>query len=163
MARNLVSLQLDPAQLDAVDAALLALEQTLTGLVSLSPADRQRLTKMGQKSEVFCRQTVAALANNPQIVPPSLDIAEAARDLAALDQLRPRMQRLDRLAERAADTETALGADLMNLSLEGYALLKVSGREMGLDALRKDLGTRWSRARRASAEPEDAEAAGSEA
>ena len=156
MAQNLVSLQMSPEQLSAMDGALNALEQALAGLVALTPDDRRRLTKMGEKSEVFCRQTLRALANNPQIVPPSLDIAEAIRDFDAIDLLRPRMQRLSRLAERATDTETALGADLMVAALEGYALLKVSGKAMGLDGLRKELGSRWVRGKRGSGADEEA-------
>ena len=111
---------------------------------------------MGQKSEVFCRQTLRVLAQNPQIVPPGLNLTEAQADLLALDQLAPLLDRLQRLAERGRDTEMALGADVMDAALEGYGLLRVSGRQQGLDGLRKELSSRW--ARRSSAEPEPAEA-----
>ena len=50
----------------------------------------------------------------------------------------------------------ALGADVMDAALEGYGLLRVSGRQQGLDGLRKELSNRW--ARRSSAEPEPVEA-----
>ena len=149
MAQNLISLQLSQEQLTQADQALSTLEQILSGLISLPAEDRRRLTKMGQKSEVFCRQALSVLVGNPQIVPPSLDIAEASQDLKALDQLRPLLQRLARLSERGADTEMALGADLMEVALEGYALLKVSGKQQGLDGLRKELGSRWVKSRRA--------------
>jgi hypothetical protein len=36
----------------------------------------------------------------------------------------------------------------MDVALEGYGLLKVSGKNQGLDSLRKELSTRWSRGRR---------------
>jgi len=54
----------------------------------------------GPKSETFCRQTLTVLAQNPQVIPPSIDLAEAQADLAALDRLRSRLTRLQRLAER---------------------------------------------------------------
>lgn len=149
MAQNLISLQLSQEQLTQADQALSTLEQILSGLISLPAEDRRRLTKMGQKSEVFCRQALSVLVGNPQIVPPSLDIAEASQDLKALDQLRPLLQRLARLSERGTDTEMALGADLMEVALEGYALLRVSGKQQGLDGLRKELGSRWIKSRRA--------------
>lgn len=50
----------------------------------------------------------------------------------------------------------ALGSDMMLAALEGYALLKVSGKSMGLDGLRKDLGARWRARRGAGAEESDA-------
>lgn len=156
MSQNLVSLQLSNEQIAQAEAALATLEQALAPLVSLTPAERRRLTKMGQKSEVFCRQALKVLTQNPQIVPPSLDLAGAQADLAALDQLGPLLDRLQRLAERGSDTEMALGADVMDAALEGYALLKVSGRQQGLDGLRKELSARWSRSRRS--EPVVAEA-----
>ncbi|MES5815191.1 hypothetical protein [Pseudoxanthomonas sp. Soil82] len=156
MTQNLVSLELSNEQLAQAEQAVTALEQALAGLVSLSIGERRRLTKMGQKSEVFCRQTLRVLAQNPQIVPPGLALAEAQADLLALDQLAPLLDRVQRLAERGRDTEMALGADVMDAALEGYALLKVSGKQQGLDGLRKELSSRWARSR--SAEPEPAEA-----
>ena len=58
--------------------------------------------------------------------------------------------RLQRLAERANDTEVALGSDVMRCALDGYALLKVSGRNQGLEGLRKELGTRFARSTRST-------------
>lgn len=156
MSQNLVSLELSNEQLAQAEQAVTALEQALAGLVSLSIGERRRLPKMGQKSEVFCRQTLRVLAQNPQIVPPGLELAEAQADLQALDQLAPLLDRLQRLAERGRDTEMALGADIMDVALEGYALLGVSGKQQGLDGLRKQLSSRWARSRSAEAEPAEA-------
>ena len=149
MSQNIISLVLTDAQIKAAMDALTALEGALTGLIALDGEERRRLTKMGQKSEVFCRQAISVLAQNPQIVPPSLHVADAQADLLALDRLRPVLDRLQKLAERGSDTEIALGSDVMDVALEGYGLLKVSGKNQGLDSLRKELSTRWSRGRRA--------------
>ena len=156
MTQNLVSLVLSNEQLAQAEQAVTTLEQALAGLVSLSIGERRRLPKMGQKSEVFCRQTLRVLAQNPQVVPPGLALAEAQADLLALDQLAPLLDRLQRLAERGRDTEMALGADVMDVALEGYALLGVSGKQQGLDGLRKQLSSRWARSRSAEAEPAEA-------
>ncbi len=42
----------------------------------------------------------------------------------------------------------ALGSDVMNVALEGYKQLKLSGRDRGLDAVRNELGARWKKGRR---------------
>ena len=94
MSQNLLSLQFTSAQLADVDAALAALENALAGLVSLTADQRRSLVRMGPKSEPFCRQTTTVLAQNPQVIPLSLSLAEAQSDLAALDALRPRLTRL---------------------------------------------------------------------
>ena len=153
MTQNLMSLALSADDLDAVDAALSALEARLTGLVALQPDDRRGLTKMGDKSEAFCRQTLTVLQQNPQVIPPSFDLVEARADLAAVDVLRPRLARLRRLTERAEDSEMALGSDVMIASLEGYALLKVSGRNQGLEGLRQSLSARFGKTARRAEPP----------
>ncbi len=150
MTQNLMSLALSADDLEAVDGALAVLEARLTGLVALQREDRRGLIKMGDKSEAFCRQTLTILGQNPQVIPPSFDLAEAQADLLAVDVLRPRLARLQRLTERAEDSEMALGSDVMSASLEGYALLKVSGRNQGLEGLRQGLSARFGKtARRA--------------
>jgi hypothetical protein len=154
MSQNLISLALTADQLTAIEGALATLEENLTGLIALQPAQRRALAKMGDKSEVFCRQTLKLLQQNPQVVPPSLDVTEAAADLVAFDQLGSFLMRLTRLGERADDTSTALGSDLMNFALEGYALLRVIGKNQGLEDLRRDLSARFSRSvSRAASEP----------
>ena len=55
------------------------------------------------------------------------------------------LARLQRLVERVADSEMALGSDAMNTALEGYALLKVTGRNKGLESLSQALSQRFSR------------------
>jgi hypothetical protein len=150
VSQNIISLVLTDAQIKTAMDALTALEGALGGLIALDGEERRRLTKMGQKSEVFCRQAISVLAQNPQIVPPSLHVADAQADLLALDKLRPLLDRLQKLAERGNDTEIGLGSDVMDVALEGYGLLKVSGKNQGLDGLRKELGTRWAKTRRAN-------------
>jgi len=148
MTQNLVTLNLNDAQLAAVDAALTELENQLAGLIALQPTQKRALQKMGNKSEAFCRQTLRVLEQNPQIVPPNVSVADAVGDLQALEQLRPRLIRLSRLTERAADTDMALGSDIMTAALKGYGLLKLSGRAEGLETLRQELSARFAKAPR---------------
>lgn len=156
MSQNLLSLGFTDEQLIAVDNALTALEAALSGLISLTADQRKGLARMGPKSEAFCRQTLTVLAQNPQVIPPSIDLAEAQADLTALERLRPRLARLQRLNERAEDTDDALGSDVMAFALEGYALLKVAGRNQGLEGLRKELSARFAKS---SAKPDTPPAA----
>ena len=154
--KNLVSLSFPAEDLAALDAALLVIEQKLDGLVSLTTAEVRSLAKMGEKSEVFCRRVLQVMEQNPQVVPPALGLLEANDDLAALDALRPRLRRLKLLTTRGEDTLLALGADVMSAALEGYALLKVSGRASGLEDQRRELGSR--RFSRSGRKEEDEEA-----
>ncbi len=153
MSQNLLSLELSDEAVAAVNAALEQVEAQLSGLIALDNDKRRQITKMGDKSEAFVRQTLLVLEQNPDIVPPALGLAEAQADLRALDRLRPMLARLQRLAERAADSEMALGSDLMAVALEGYSLLKVSGRNKGLEGTSEALGARFARGPRKVAPP----------
>ncbi len=153
MSQNIISLNLTDADLSTIDQALALLEEKLAPLTGLSPEARRGLVKMGDKSEAFCRETLMVLAQNTHLLPPSFDLADAENDLAHLDKLRPRAARLRRLLERAEDGETALGSDVMSAALEGYAMLKVSGRGAGLDALTQGISARFTRKARVKALP----------
>ena len=145
MSQNLISFQLSPTDLAAVDGALKTLEDKLAGLIDLSIEQRRFLTKMGDKSEAFARKAVEVLGANPNVLPANFNLAELRRDLAAFDVLRSRLTRLDRIHERMTDSQLALGSDVMNAALEGYAFLKVAGQGEGLDAARKALSVRFAK------------------
>lgn len=145
MSQNLISMNLTAKQLAAVDAALTTLEENLSGLTALTALQRSRLVKMGDKSEAFCRQAVDVMGENPGVLPVNFDLAEVRRDLAMHDALRPRLIRLERLFEKANDTDIALGSDVMTAALEGYAFLKISGKGEGLEGLRRAMSARFER------------------
>lgn len=60
MRQNLLSLQFSDQQPAAIDVALASLESALSGLIALTPDRRRAMTKMGPKSEAFCRQSLMA-------------------------------------------------------------------------------------------------------
>ena len=152
MSQNLISLQLTTADLSAIDAALKTLEDKFVGLIDLSIEQRSTVTKMGDKSEAFCRKAVEVLGNNPGVLAANYNLAEVKRDLAAFDALRPRLVRVEKLVEKLRDSQMALGSDLMTASLEGYAYLKVAGKGEALDTARAALSVRFNRGPRKKAE-----------
>lgn len=152
MSQNLITFNVTDQQVQSVRTALDQIEAALPGLISMEVGDRRGLMLMGPKSEAFARQTLRVLDQNPKIVPPSFDLAAAKADLAALERLQPLLERVERLQRRLDDTVAALGSDVMDAALEGYGQIKLSGGAQGLDDLRRDIGTRFKRTRKA-AEP----------
>ncbi len=150
MTQDLISLGISAADWTAIDDALTTLETKLGAkLLDLSVEQRQGLTKMGDKSEAFCRQALITGRQNVGKLPPDTanDLAAEEADLADLDALRPRLARLNALREMADDTEVALGSDIMVFSLSLYGILKAIGAAVGtgLDVLRAQLSTRFAR------------------
>lgn len=46
----------------------------------------------------------------------------------------------------------ALGSDVMTVSLDGYALLKIAGKDAGVETLRQAMNTRCNRGAKAKTE-----------
>ncbi len=156
VSQNLISLDVTDEQVQGVLAALEQIEAALPDLLSMETGDRRGLMLMGPKSEVFARQTLRVLEQNPQIVPPSFDLAAAQADLAAFERLQPLMERVSRLSRRLEDSVAALGSDVMDAALDGYSHIKLFGGAHGLDELRRELGGRFKKRTAARREPEPA-------
>ena len=152
MTQDLIHLGISDADWTAIDAALTTLETKLGDkLLDLTLAQRSSLTKMGDKSEAFCRQALIVGRQNASKLPTDTvtDLTAEEGDLADLDKLRPRLARIAVLAEKADDSEVALGSDIMVFSLSLYGVLKALGAGAGLDDLRTQMGARFARGPRA--------------
>ena len=140
-------------QLAAIDAAITSVETATQFFVSLAPAERKSMVKLGPKSEDFVRHAMEAGRLNSDIVPSALEIAEMDRDKAIRDALVSFGQRLDALQRKARDTSMVAGADLMGASMVIYRALQANGRAAGLDEVLARLRARWDRPSRTPAEP----------
>lgn len=93
-------------------------------------------TRLQGDAERFCRETLMRLVLNPQLDAEGVGVADAGEMLRALDQLRPRLERLQRLGDRASHAHSALSESLMTAATLGYALLESADRHEGLERLR---------------------------
>jgi hypothetical protein len=151
MTQDLLALGISAADWAEIDAALTTLETKLgSKLKDLTIEERSRLTKMGDKSEAFCRQALVVGRQNAARLPAdtAADLTAEETDLADLDKLRPRIARITALAEKADDSQIALGSDIMIFCLSLYGVLKALGAGAGLDDVRSQIGARFSRRRR---------------
>lgn len=157
MTQNLITLDVPDADWTDIDAALLVLETKLGAkLMDLTVEQRSDLTKMGDKSEAFCRQALITGRQNVASLPAqtATDLAAEEGDLTAFDKLRPRLARLTAIKEKAADTQMALGSDIMVFALFLYGVLKAIGAGAGLDELRLQMKARFvARAKRTTTTP----------
>ncbi|MFA6287109.1 MAG: hypothetical protein WC661_06945 [Opitutaceae bacterium] len=136
--------------MQAVTDALATIRTKLPFLIDLSPTEKRRLFKMGDGSRAFVEKALIAAQANPQVFPPSFDLDEYARDWALWAQMGTLSNNVTQLAELIDDTQTALGADLMNAGLTAYGYLSKASVG-GLEEIKADLGKRFDR--RSSASP----------
>jgi hypothetical protein len=147
MTQDLLNLDISDDDWAAIDAALTTLETKLGAkLTDLTIEQRSRLTKMGGKSETFCRQALVTGRQNVAKLPTDTanDLTTEEGDLASLDKLRPRLTRLMSLTEKADDSELALRSDIMVYCLVLYGVLKAIGAGAGLDDLKAQMGVRFN-------------------
>jgi hypothetical protein len=149
VSENRITLVISPEQRDSAKGAVVQLASALPGLVSLPAGERRDIHHFGPKSQAFGRGIHRTLVAHPQIVPPSVDVAAAGADLDALDTLVPLLEEVRRLHSMLEDTVALLGHDVMDFAYEGYQLLKLTGDAHGLEEQRKELGSQFSRRRRA--------------
>lgn len=156
MTQNVLQLNISDADWALIDGALATLEDKFgSKLIDLAIEQRSGLTKMGDKSEAFCRQALITGRQQAAKLPTDTasDLTAEEADLAALDKLRPRLARLRALTEKADDSEMALGSDVMVFALALYGVLKALGAGGGLDELRAQMGARFARGPKAPKTP----------
>ena len=141
---NLVSGTLTAADMQAVTDALATIRAKMPFLIDLSPTEKRRLFKMGDGSRAFVEKALIAAQANPQVLPPSFNLAEYARDWALWAQMGTLSNNVVQLAELIDDTRTAIGADLMNAGLTAYGYLSQASVG-GLEEIKADLGKRFDR------------------
>ncbi len=132
-------------ELEALLAAVGALEGMLPGLVNLDAGDRKRLAKMGPRSQAFVTQSLAAGENNPQFVPPYVGLAGMRRDLEYALALGVVEGQLRSLLEKVSDTRILAGSEAYSTALQLYRSLEGAEKSSvpGAGALREDLSSRF--------------------
>ncbi len=139
-----ISATLSDADIQAVRASIQAIESKLPFLVSLTPKERQKLVKMGEKSVAFVQQCLQIVKDNPALMPPTFNVQEFERDVNLAEKLLSVLMLLQNLCAKLDDTTLAVGSEAMAKSLEVYAQVKLTAkRNANLKASFEQLSTRY--------------------
>lgn len=126
-------------------AALEGLIEAMPYLITLTPTERRRMLKMGERTEGFARTALEAAAQFPGAIPPGLDTAQLTRDLGLRDNLAGMELALGSLLQKVRDTRIVAGSDLYSGALDIYQALQRHGFEEGVDAAVNQLSLRFRR------------------
>ena len=139
---NLISIELTPAELTALDGALTTIETTLNGkVVNLTAEDRRQYGKINNKRENWVTKVRNYLTQRPSIKPNSLNLAEHDKDLAARTAILPRLNRILAIKDALQDTAMLISSDLYDNSLAVYGIVKEQAKrnEPGITPIYDDL------------------------
>ena len=139
-----IDITLTAEQVAANVAAMDTLELALPFLVSLTADDRQRLFKLGSRSEGFVAEALSAAVQHPDYVPASVSLVQLQRDIALRQTLLPIVQRARVLYTKLNDTWMLAGADAMQSATAIYRVLRAQRGE-GLDVTVGVLKQRFER------------------
>jgi hypothetical protein len=111
----------------------------------LTPAERQALPKMGEKTISFVEKAHEFAAQNPNLCPPYLDMTEFDTDYADARNLVILDNTAKQLYEAVDDTAMVAGSESYQASLVFYNSVKVAARQdiPGAKAVYEELKKRF--------------------
>ena len=143
-----IDAEISDAQRSAVFAAIATIEQNLAFLVNLTPKERIARPKMGNNSQTFVAKALEIATNNPQFVPPYVDLPAMRKDYDLAVRLQGIEMQLDSLCEKVSDTNMAAGSEAYVTALTLYNSIKAAAKVNvpGANALATELAERFAQA-----------------
>lgn len=140
-----IDAEITDAQRTAVLAAVADIETNLAFLINLTPQERQALPKMGNSTQSFVSKALEIASNNPQFVPPYVDLAAMRKDYDLAVRLQGIEMQLASLCEKVSDTTLAAGSEAYVTGLTLYNSIKAAAKVNvpGANALASELAERF--------------------
>jgi hypothetical protein len=114
-------------------------------LLALTPAERRELPKMGEKTIGFVEKAFDFARQNPNLVPPYLDVDAFGVDFSDAHGLWSLLNSVEQLKEGLDDTEMIAGSEAYQAALVFYKSVKMAARQdiPGAKAVYEELRTRF--------------------
>ena len=114
-------------------------------IVSLTPAERSDLAKLGDKTLAFVEKTKSHSTDNPQLRPAYFNPDEFAVDYNDFSNLRPLLNQVEQLLHNIEDTMMLAGSEAYIASLSFYNSAKDAAKRdvPGAKAVYDDLKVRF--------------------
>ena len=145
---NLISTTIPAETLAAINTNLTAINTALanTLLFNLTAEERKAMRVMGDKSIAFVQKSLEYADNNPALLPPYLDLAEAHKDFALTHDLYGILQQINTLQRAVEDTMMVAGSEAYDAALIFYNSVKGASRVNvpGSEAVYNDLQQRFA-------------------
>ena len=153
---NLISVELTPAELTAVDGALTVLETTLMPkLINLTNAERSQYGRIANNTENWVDKCKGYMDNNAPLIPNYLSKSEFDKDYTAYKGIEPRLNRLLSIAEGLEDTQKLISSDVYGACITFYRNLKVAEKQNvpGSSVIYADLKAQFAKGPKKAATP----------
>jgi len=139
-----ISAKLTDAELLTITTALADVANVLKDkVVNLTTEERSRLYKMRNNRYSLAERSLTHAKNNPHLTPPYLSLTGAELDFTFYKQLASFIGIINSLAETVADTQMALGSEILQFCLPFYNSVKMAAQQNvpGSTSVYEDLNT----------------------
>jgi hypothetical protein len=122
-------------------------------MLALTPVERRELPKMGEKTIGFVEKAYDFARQNPNLVPPYLEVDAFGVDFADAHGLWTLLNTVQQLEEAVDDTEMIAGSEAYQAALVFYQSVKMAAAQdiPGAKAVYEELKTRFPRTGRPQA------------
>ncbi|MEP4534968.1 MAG: hypothetical protein ABJ004_17875 [Cyclobacteriaceae bacterium] len=145
---NVISIEIPPADVQAVKDALATIQSTLAPYVlALTPEQRKTIPKMSDGTEPFVSKVMDYATSDPQFAPPYMDVPELKKDFDAVTALMPLLRTVDQLKSNLNDTTMMAGSEAFVSALSYYNSVKMAAKMNipGAKAIYDDLAKRFTK------------------
>ena len=115
-----ISAKLKPVTKNEILNLLTQIFERLPFIINLTPEERLSLPKMGDKTIAFVDKVLELAQQNPQLVPPYVNVDELRRDYELSMHLRVILNAVRQIYEKLDDTTLASGSEAYLASLSFY-------------------------------------------
>jgi hypothetical protein len=114
-------------------------------LLALTPAERHELPQMGEKTIAFVEKAYDFARQNPNLIPPYLDLGAFGADFSDAHGLWTLLNTVQQLEEGIGDTEMTAGSEAYQAALVFYKSVKMAAAQdiPGAKAVYEELKTRF--------------------
>jgi hypothetical protein len=141
-----VSISITDTDLAAITGCIQTLQtKLLPVLATLSPDERKGLPKMGDKTVSFVQKAVEYCKQNPDLVPPFLDVAGLDSGQQSFEQLRSLYQPLVQITDSLWNTMLLTGSEAYSDSLKFYNSVRYANKSQiqKAETIYNDLAARF--------------------
>lgn len=148
MAYSNISVTLDQTQLSQILTQVKALKTSLSFLIGLTPEEKKRMRKMGDKLTSYVLDVRTLASTYPGSLPSDVNVPEFSKDVDLIVKLDAILAELRPLYNKLEDTSIAVGNESIRVADVCYGFLKYAVRNNpSLGESVRVLGARFKRAK----------------
>ena len=145
---NRISIEIPPADLQAIKAALQQIQGLLAPhVIALTPEQRKTIPKMSDGTEPFVDKVMDYAVNNSEFLPAYVSLGELQKDWNATSGLMPLLRMVDQIQDTMSDTAMLAGSEAYKGALSYYNSVKQAAKMNAPDAkaIYEDLRKRFEK------------------